>query len=236
MDAGAQVGRFRRLVDVDDDRRVRAWSRHGTSLTPRLGDVASALAEVAAGSTFDGELVVVTDRAAIRCRTSRRSAARCCAVTRRRPDLRRLRRGRRAAHMAGDRLRADPDRGRVQRRARRQALAAVAHRRAARAREGGASRLRSRRATRSRLPHRGQLRIAQGLGTGENPARNAATTIRDDSPGSSRGAVYVSGGRPSAMSLAPNTRKSTAITALLWRASQFFISSSLAFASSPPIR
>jgi ATP-dependent DNA ligase len=53
---------FRLLIDVDDDRRVRAWSRHGTSLTARLGGVGDALAEAPPGSVFDGELVVVSER------------------------------------------------------------------------------------------------------------------------------------------------------------------------------
>jgi bifunctional non-homologous end joining protein LigD len=53
---------FRLLVQVDDDRRVRAWSRHGTSLTPRLGGLTAAFAEAPARSIFDGELVVVTER------------------------------------------------------------------------------------------------------------------------------------------------------------------------------
>jgi bifunctional non-homologous end joining protein LigD len=53
---------FRLLIEVDDDRRVRAWSRHGTSLTTRLGGLTAAFAEAAPGSVFDGELVVVSDR------------------------------------------------------------------------------------------------------------------------------------------------------------------------------
>jgi ATP-dependent DNA ligase len=53
---------FRLLIEVDDDRRVRAWSRHGTNLTPRLGGLTAAFAEAPAGSIFDGELVVVTER------------------------------------------------------------------------------------------------------------------------------------------------------------------------------
>ena len=53
---------FRLLVEVGDDRRVRAWSRHGTSLTPRLGALTAAFAEAPPGSIFDGELVVVTER------------------------------------------------------------------------------------------------------------------------------------------------------------------------------
>ena len=53
---------FRLLIDVDDDRRVRAWSRHGTSLTARLGGLTDAFAEAPRGSVFDGELIVVSDR------------------------------------------------------------------------------------------------------------------------------------------------------------------------------
>jgi ATP dependent DNA ligase domain len=53
---------FRLLIEVDDDRRVRAWSRHGTSLTARLGGLAAAFAEAPSGSVFDGELVVVSER------------------------------------------------------------------------------------------------------------------------------------------------------------------------------
>jgi ATP-dependent DNA ligase len=53
---------FRLLVEVDGDGRVRAWSRHGTSLTPRVGGLAAAFGEAPAGSIFDGELVVVTER------------------------------------------------------------------------------------------------------------------------------------------------------------------------------
>jgi ATP-dependent DNA ligase len=53
---------FRLLVEVDDDHRVRTWSRHGTSLTARLGSLTAAFAEAPAGSIFDGELVVITER------------------------------------------------------------------------------------------------------------------------------------------------------------------------------
>ena len=41
---------FRLLIEVDDDRRVRAWSRHGTSLTARLGGLTAAFAEAPPGS------------------------------------------------------------------------------------------------------------------------------------------------------------------------------------------
>jgi bifunctional non-homologous end joining protein LigD len=53
---------FRLLIEVDDDRHVRAWSRHGTSLTTRLGGVTAAFAEAVPGSVFDGELVAVSQR------------------------------------------------------------------------------------------------------------------------------------------------------------------------------
>lgn len=53
---------FRLLIEVGDDRRVRAWSRHGTSLTARLGGLTAAFAEAPPGSMFDGELVVVSER------------------------------------------------------------------------------------------------------------------------------------------------------------------------------
>ena len=51
---------FRLLIDVGTGGRVRGWSRHGTDLTGRLG---SLLAHpVAPGTTFDGELVAVSER------------------------------------------------------------------------------------------------------------------------------------------------------------------------------
>ncbi len=53
---------FRLLVEVDPDGRVRAWSRHGTSLTSLVGGLTAAFADVPPGSVFDGELVVVTER------------------------------------------------------------------------------------------------------------------------------------------------------------------------------
>jgi bifunctional non-homologous end joining protein LigD len=53
---------FRLLIDVGDDRRVRAWSRHGTSLTARLGSLTGVFADLPRGSVFDGELVVVDER------------------------------------------------------------------------------------------------------------------------------------------------------------------------------
>jgi ATP-dependent DNA ligase len=53
---------FRVMIDVDDERSVRAWSRHGTSLTAQLGSLTDAFAQAPPGSVFDGELVVVSDR------------------------------------------------------------------------------------------------------------------------------------------------------------------------------
>lgn len=53
---------FRLLVDVDVDGRVRAWSRHGTSLTDRVGSLVEAFSPAPAGSVFDGELVVLSER------------------------------------------------------------------------------------------------------------------------------------------------------------------------------
>ena len=53
---------FRLLIEVGADSRVRAWSRHGTSLTGRLGELIAAFADTPAGSVFDGELVAVSER------------------------------------------------------------------------------------------------------------------------------------------------------------------------------
>jgi bifunctional non-homologous end joining protein LigD len=53
---------FRLLIEVGADRRMRAWSRHGTNLTGRLGGLTEAFAETPAGSLFDGELVAVSER------------------------------------------------------------------------------------------------------------------------------------------------------------------------------
>jgi ATP-dependent DNA ligase len=54
---------FRLLIAIDARGRVRAWSRHGTSLTTRLGELLAAFADVPAGSVFDGELVAIGERA-----------------------------------------------------------------------------------------------------------------------------------------------------------------------------
>jgi bifunctional non-homologous end joining protein LigD len=53
---------FRLLIEVGGDNRLRAWSRHGTSLTGRLGGLIAAFADAPAGSVFDGELVAVGGR------------------------------------------------------------------------------------------------------------------------------------------------------------------------------
>lgn len=53
---------FRLLVDVGAHGRVRAWSRHGTSLTPRLGSLLALFETVVPGTTFDGELVAIGQR------------------------------------------------------------------------------------------------------------------------------------------------------------------------------
>ena len=41
---------------------MRAWSRHGTNLPARLGALLAPFADVAPGTTFDGELVAVAER------------------------------------------------------------------------------------------------------------------------------------------------------------------------------
>jgi ATP-dependent DNA ligase len=53
---------FRLLIEVSADRRVRAWSRHGASLTGRLGRLTAAFEDAPAGSVFDGELVAIAQR------------------------------------------------------------------------------------------------------------------------------------------------------------------------------
>jgi ATP-dependent DNA ligase len=50
------------LVDVDADRRVRAWSRHGTNLTARLEGLLAPFVDAAPGTIFDGELVAIAER------------------------------------------------------------------------------------------------------------------------------------------------------------------------------
>ena len=53
---------FRLLVEIDREGRTRAWSRHGTDLTTRLGSLLAPVTDVARGTTFDGELVAVSER------------------------------------------------------------------------------------------------------------------------------------------------------------------------------
>jgi len=53
---------FRLLLHVGDGGKVRAWSRHGTDLTDRLGSLLAPFTDVATGTTFDGELVAVSER------------------------------------------------------------------------------------------------------------------------------------------------------------------------------
>lgn len=52
----------RLLIDVSAHGEVRGWSRHGTNLTSRLGALLAPFRDVAAGTTFDGELVALTQR------------------------------------------------------------------------------------------------------------------------------------------------------------------------------
>jgi ATP-dependent DNA ligase len=52
----------RLLVDIDASGEVRAWSRHGTNLTDRIGPLLAPFVDVAPGTTFDGELVAVAER------------------------------------------------------------------------------------------------------------------------------------------------------------------------------
>ncbi len=54
---------FRLLIDVDRAGRIRAWSRHGTSLTARLGSLLECFAAAPRASIFDGELVAIAERA-----------------------------------------------------------------------------------------------------------------------------------------------------------------------------
>jgi ATP-dependent DNA ligase len=53
---------FRLLVAVDRLGRVRAWSRHGTSLTAGLGDLLQGFTTAPAASVFDAELVSLAQR------------------------------------------------------------------------------------------------------------------------------------------------------------------------------
>ena len=53
---------FRLLLHVGADGEGRAWSRRGTNLTAGLGSLLAPLTDVAPGTTFDGELVAVSER------------------------------------------------------------------------------------------------------------------------------------------------------------------------------
>ena len=50
---------YRLLVAVDEHRRLRAWSRHGTSLTAHLDALLAPLERLPAGTILDGELVAI---------------------------------------------------------------------------------------------------------------------------------------------------------------------------------
>jgi bifunctional non-homologous end joining protein LigD len=52
---------FRLLVDVRVGGEVRGFSRHGADLTARLGSLIAPFTAVAPGTTFDGELVAVSE-------------------------------------------------------------------------------------------------------------------------------------------------------------------------------
>ncbi|MBV9335638.1 MAG: hypothetical protein JO243_07060 [Solirubrobacterales bacterium] len=57
------MGRFSRLlIDVGTGGEVRGWSRHGADLTARLGSLLAPFTEGAPGTTFDGELVALSER------------------------------------------------------------------------------------------------------------------------------------------------------------------------------
>ena len=53
---------FRLLIDVGPGGDVRGWSRHGADLSARLGSLLASFTEVPPGTTFDGELVAVSER------------------------------------------------------------------------------------------------------------------------------------------------------------------------------
>jgi ATP-dependent DNA ligase len=54
---------FRVLIQVGSGGEVRGWSRHGTDLTARLGSLLAPFTTgLAPGTTFDGELVAVSER------------------------------------------------------------------------------------------------------------------------------------------------------------------------------
>jgi bifunctional non-homologous end joining protein LigD len=53
---------FRLLVSITDGGRIRAWSRHGTSLGARLGELLDPFTDAPRGSVFDAELVALSRR------------------------------------------------------------------------------------------------------------------------------------------------------------------------------
>src|SRR5947209_17146563 len=53
---------FRLLIEIDRDRGMRAWSRQGTNLTPRLGSLLDGFAATPGDTVFDGELVAISER------------------------------------------------------------------------------------------------------------------------------------------------------------------------------
>ena len=56
------MGRLSTLIEARAGGEVRGWSRHGTDLTARLGSLLAPFTDVAPGTTFDGELVAVSER------------------------------------------------------------------------------------------------------------------------------------------------------------------------------
>ena len=53
---------FRLLVGIDNNGRIRAWSRRGTSLSDRLGLLLEPLVDAPRGTVFDAELVALSSR------------------------------------------------------------------------------------------------------------------------------------------------------------------------------
>jgi hypothetical protein len=49
------------FVDVNARGRARAWSRHGTSRTVRLGELLASFDAVPAGTVFGGELITTSE-------------------------------------------------------------------------------------------------------------------------------------------------------------------------------
>jgi bifunctional non-homologous end joining protein LigD len=50
---------FRLLIELREDGRARAWSRHGVDLSARIGGLPAVFEAAGRGSLFDGELVAV---------------------------------------------------------------------------------------------------------------------------------------------------------------------------------